>query len=113
MRGPCVGLGPAAQAAQPAAHAPAGKALALSDAAPSGTGGGDAQCLLLNPIAQLLAGSPGIVAVGERERGCAVPLHLHDGHRLAPDHPSHARARREIFKACHAVKSPLVSPSEG
>ena len=86
--------------------------MALSDEAPSGTGG-DAQCLLLNPIAQLLAESPGILAVGERERGCAVTLHLHDGHRLARDHPSHARARSKVFKACHAVRGPLVSSSEG
>ena len=36
----------------------------------------------------------------------AVPLHGDDGHRLARDHPGHARARRQVFKTRQWASAP-------
>jgi len=78
---------------------------------PGRAGEVDAERRFVDPIEELLAGPAGVVAVGERERGGTVPLHGDDGHRLARDHPGHARAGRQVLKTCHGL--PLATIGVG
>ncbi len=68
---------------------------------PGAAGRLDPEARLVVAVQQLTAGAPGLVAVRERERRAAVPLHRDHGHCLAGHHPGGARSGREVLKTRH------------